>query len=73
MEIVDATKVQCPMPIVKLAQAMKSLQVGQKVKIQAVDLAFEADIHAWCEQTHNLLIEFSAENGIFTAIIEKQN
>ena len=72
MEVVDAKNIQCPMPIVKLAKAIKTIATGEKIQIEATDLAFEADISAWCEQTQNSLINFSTKDGVFTAIIQKK-
>src|SRR5690606_3228298 len=45
----------CPMPIVKIAKALKKMDKGQTLEVTATDPAFEADIHAWSKRTKNPL------------------
>ena len=38
----------CPMPVVKLSQAIKQVQIGELVEAVATDPGVMADIPAWC-------------------------
>ncbi len=46
----------CPMPVVKLAQAIKQIQVGEMLEAVATDPGVMADIPAWTRTTGNELV-----------------
>jgi tRNA 2-thiouridine synthesizing protein A len=46
----------CPMPVVKLAMAMKQVQVGDLVEAVATDPGVMADIPAWARTSGNELV-----------------
>jgi tRNA 2-thiouridine synthesizing protein A len=39
---------RCPLPVIKLAQRLPSLAVGEVIRVLADDPAAAADIPAWC-------------------------
>ena len=44
----DATRLMCPMPVIKLSQKIVDLSVGDKIEILATDPGVKHDIPAWC-------------------------
>ncbi|MBE0680792.1 MAG: sulfurtransferase TusA family protein [Anaerolineales bacterium] len=46
----------CPMPVVKLAQAIKQIQIGEMLEAVATDPGVMADIPAWTRTTGNELV-----------------
>ena len=46
----------CPMPVVKLAMAMKQVQVGDLVEAVATDPGVMADIPAWARTSGNEVV-----------------
>lgn len=60
-EVLDARGLLCPMPVVKLAKAFKTLEPGQVLKLLATDRGSIADIPAWAGSTDNELIEWHDE------------
>jgi len=46
-QVLDCTGLNCPMPIVRLSQAMRGIESGAKIVIEANDPAFRADLEAW--------------------------
>jgi tRNA 2-thiouridine synthesizing protein A len=44
---VDARGLQCPMPVIKVSQAIKPLSTGQTVEVIATDKGALSDIPAW--------------------------
>jgi len=54
--IVDATGLLCPMPIVRLAQAIRGVRVGQVVEVTATDPGILADAPAWASTARHELI-----------------
>ncbi len=50
---VDARGLNCPMPIVKTAQAVKTLASGQVIEVLATDPGAVKDFAAWSKATGN--------------------
>jgi TusA-related sulfurtransferase len=58
---VDARFLACPLPIVKLAQALRAVSGGEVVELRATDPAVEADLRAFCESTGHELLSLALE------------
>ena len=71
-QLVDAKGLSCPMPIVKTAQAFKTLPSGAVAEVLATDAGSVADFTAWCGATGNQLVEHSAEDGIYRFVIRRK-
>jgi len=69
--LLDASGLSCPMPVVKAAKEMKSLQPGQVLKIVATDRGSLADIPAWAEDTGNELLESKTEGSSYLFLVRK--
>jgi NADPH-dependent 2,4-dienoyl-CoA reductase/sulfur reductase-like enzyme/peroxiredoxin family protein/TusA-related sulfurtransferase/rhodanese-related sulfurtransferase len=69
--IVDACGLQCPGPIVKLSDALKTAVPGCVVQITASDPAFPEDAESFCRQTGNALLSSDEKAGICTLKIRK--
>jgi len=68
---VDACGMQCPGPIMKLSEVMKTLDSGETLELSTTDSGFKSDISAWCDSTGNTLINLTTENKIIKATIQK--
>ena len=68
---VDAKGQSCPMPVLMLAKAFKTLGSGQILRISATDPGSKADMAAWAEKTGNTLLDTIEENGVFTFYLQK--
>ncbi len=66
---VDASGLSCPMPILKAAQAMKSVTTGDLVEIVATDPGSVKDFDAWARSTGNALVEQDAAGGKFRFVL----
>ena len=61
--VVDASGLLCPMPIVKLAQAVKGVEVGKIVEVVSTDPGILADAPAWARSTgHEIVGGYSEGN-----------
>ena len=67
----DLAHLRCPLPIVKLNGAMRTLAAGATLTVFATDPAFEPDVQAWCRRTGNALLELRADRSGVTARIRK--
>lgn len=68
---VDACGMQCPGPIMKLSEVIKSANDGDIVEILTTDSGFKSDVAAWSESTGNTLLGIDVENKIIKAQIQK--
>lgn len=57
----DLKGLLCPLPVVKIAQAIKAVNVGDVVEAMATDPGVLADIPAWARSSGNELV--SMEKG----------
>jgi tRNA 2-thiouridine synthesizing protein A len=69
---VDARGLQCPMPIVNTAQAIKSIPSGAHLELISTDRGSVKDVAAWCRTTGNELIDQSIDGSEFRFVIRKQ-
>lgn len=70
-EKLDCTALMCPIPIVRVAKALKALDSGDTLEVTATDPAFEADIRAWCGKMNHALLEYSRRGEVSVAVIRK--
>ena len=61
-QTLDCTGMYCPMPIVKLKKASKTMQTGQIIKLIATDPGSTRDVPAWASKTGAEVLE-ATENG----------
>jgi TusA-related sulfurtransferase len=69
--VLDARGLLCPMPVVKAAKEMKSLEERQVLKILATDRGALADFPAWADDTGNELLSSNEEEGVLVFFIRK--
>ena len=69
---VDARGLNCPMPIVKTAQAVKALASGQTVEVLATDPGSIKDFAAWSKTTGNEIIEQSVDGGVYRFVLRRK-
>jgi len=69
---VDARGLSCPMPIVKTAQAIKTLGSGEYVEVLATDPGSMKDFAAWSRTTGNELVDQSSDGAVYTFVIRRK-
>lgn len=68
---IDACGLQCPGPIMKVANALESANEGDVFEVTSTDRGFKSDIGAWCESTGNTLINLTQDKTKIIASISK--
>ncbi|MGZ5291474.1 MAG: sulfurtransferase TusA family protein [Actinomycetota bacterium] len=68
----DLRGMSCPLPIVKTAQAAKTLVSGDLLEALATDPGSVADFGAWCKSTGNELVEQTETDGVYRFVIRKK-
>ena len=69
---VDARGLSCPMPIVKTAQAVKTVPSGELIEVLATDPGSVKDFAAWSRTTGNELIEQSSDGGVYRFVLRRK-
>jgi tRNA 2-thiouridine synthesizing protein A len=69
---VDARGLSCPMPIVKTAQAIKTVASGALVEVMATDPGSVKDFAAWSRTTGNVLVEQAADGGVYRFVLRRK-
>lgn len=72
LQHVDARGLSCPMPIVKTAQAIKSVAPGGLLEVLATDPGSVKDFAAWARTTGHELVEQSVDGGIFRFVLRRK-
>ena len=68
---IDACGLQCPGPIMKVADSITKIKDGELIKVTSTDKGFYADIEAWCRTTGNTLVNLEKDKQIISATIKK--
>jgi len=69
----DLKGLVCPIPVVRLKQAIGQVSVGGVVEAFATDPGVLADIPAWCKATGNELVKMEREDKIFRFLVRRTN
>lgn len=67
----DCIGLQCPLPVIKTAQAMKEMPMGEVLELLASDPGVEPDMAAWSRRTGNELISIEKIDQVFRVLIRK--
>ena len=67
----DASGLNCPLPILRAKKALGTLEAGQVLRIIATDPGSVKDFEAFAKQTGNELMESGEEGGKFVFMIKK--
>ena len=67
----DASGLNCPLPILRAKKASAAMDAGQTLKIIATDPGSVKDFEAFCKQTGNELVSSGEEDGKFVFAIKK--
>ena len=67
----DASGLNCPLPILRAKKAISSMDNAQTIKIIATDPGSVKDFEAFCKQTGNELVSSGEEEGKFVFFIKK--
>lgn len=67
----NASNLNCPLPLLKTKQALHGLNTGDVLKVLATDPGSKRDIIVYIEHSDHDLVEFREESGVFIYLIKK--
>ena len=68
---VDARGLYCPIPVLRLAAALRPLSSGSRVRLVATDPAVVADMDAFAAAGKARVVTKSESSGLFVFEVEK--
>lgn len=69
--VLDCKGLLCPIPIVKLSRAVKELQVGQTLLMEATDPGSMPDVAAWGRQTGHEVLSSTQAGKVYTFLVRR--
>jgi tRNA 2-thiouridine synthesizing protein A len=70
-QVFDYSGLRCPLPVLKLAKAMKAMAPGEVVAVLATDPGAVDDFAAYCRESGNELLGQMEEAGVYRFRIRK--
>lgn len=71
--ILDCKGLACPMPIVKTRKAVKELDPGKVIEIEATDKGSKADLKAWAEGSGHQYLGTVEKDGVLKHYVRKSS
>ncbi|MGB0919894.1 MAG: sulfurtransferase TusA family protein [Alphaproteobacteria bacterium] len=68
-QVIDATGLRCPMPVLKARRALEGMQPGEVLEIKATDPVAPLDMQHFCNEAGHTLVSSVEEDGIYTFCI----
>jgi tRNA 2-thiouridine synthesizing protein A len=68
---VDATGLNCPLPILRTKKALATMESGQLLEVIATDPGSVPDFEAFCRQTAHELLKSEQREGLYCFVIRK--
>lgn len=69
--VLDLKGLLCPMPVVRIAGAIKKVEIGQIIEATATDPGVMADIPAWAKSTGNEVTKMEKEGKVITFWVKR--
>jgi tRNA 2-thiouridine synthesizing protein A len=70
-KVLDLKGLLCPLPVVKMAKAIKEVEVGQTIEAFATDPGVMADIPAWARSTGHELVVLAKVDKQFRFVVRR--
>ncbi|WP_206052590.1 sulfurtransferase TusA family protein [Neptunomonas marina] len=70
-EFLDASGLNCPMPLLKTKQKLNQMVTGELLKVIATDGGSQRDFKAFTDQSDHELIEMFTEGGDYIYVIRR--
>lgn len=67
----DLKGLACPMPVIKVSQQIKKMQIGQILAAETTDPGAHADFPAWAKSTGNEILDTDKKDTVSTFYIKK--
>ena len=69
--VLDCRGLLCPLPVVKIAEGIRTIQVGQTLELLTTDKGSKADILAWGKQTGQEILDVREQGQEFHFFVRR--
>ncbi len=69
--VLDCRGTLCPMPVIRVSQAIKKIAVGQVIEMLTTDPGSVPDMEAWSKQTGNARLSRTERESVYTFYIRR--
>ncbi len=70
-QTLDCRGLICPMPVIKLSKAIKTVDLGAVLEMLATDPGSAPDVEAFQKQTGHQVVQQSQADGVFRFLIRR--
>ena len=70
-DVVDATGLLCPLPVLKLRRSLRGMAAGQLVTLRATDPNAVRDVPDFCHTQGHDVVETAQEGEVLTFVVRK--
>jgi TusA-related sulfurtransferase len=67
----DFKDLRCPTPVVKIAQALRQVEIGEQVEGVSTDPGVMSDIPAWAQATGNEVVSIEKRDSAYHFIVRR--
>ena len=71
-QLVNATGLQCPLPLLKAKQALNTLSSGQLLRVLATDSGSVKDFRTYTDISGHSLLESLQDDDVYSYLIRKK-
>lgn len=68
----DATGLECPMPLLKAKRALNTMKSGQRLRVLATDSGSVRDFQVFSEQSGHRLLSSEEAGGVYIHVLQKR-
>ncbi|MBI2153374.1 MAG: sulfurtransferase TusA family protein [Candidatus Rokubacteria bacterium] len=70
-QTLDCRGILCPLPIIKLSKAIKTIQVGEVLEMLATDPGSVPDVKAFQAQTGHEILTSDQQGGVYRFLVKR--
>lgn len=70
-KVMDLKGMPCPMPIVKVSQGIKEVELGEVIKAMSTDPGALTDFPAWARTSGNEILKTDQDGNVITFYIKR--
>jgi tRNA 2-thiouridine synthesizing protein A len=72
-KVLDLQGLACPMPVVKISQGIKEVEVGEVVEAVTTDPGSLTDFPAWAKTTGNEIVKTDQDGGVIRFYVRRNS
>ncbi len=70
-QVLDCSGLICPVPVIKTAEAIKRIEIGQILQVISTDAGSPPDMEAWSRQAGHELLNSQQKDGEYIFFIRR--